>query len=79
MMMDVENDCIPGQNVISDVKQYLDCAKIEFEHRLNNEKMVLSTFDDFKLHKTIGLGSFGRVILVNHKSDSNTFLAMKVS
>ena len=33
--------------------------------------------DDFKRLRTLGTGSFGRVILVQHK-DSNNYFAMKV-
>ncbi|VVC44770.1 Protein kinase domain,Protein kinase-like domain,Serine/threonine-protein kinase, active [Cinara cedri] len=74
--MAVDYDCTK-QN-ISNIKEYLDCSKIKFEYRLTNDKMQLSTFDDFVLLKTIGLGAFGRVFLVHHKSDNKTFLAMKV-
>ncbi|CAI6371381.1 unnamed protein product, partial [Macrosiphum euphorbiae] len=37
-----------------------------------------SEIGDFIFHKTIGLGAFGRVMLVNHKSKPEQFLAMKV-
>ena len=33
--------------------------------------------DDFEIMKTLGTGSFGRVILVQHKSDSK-YYAMKI-
>lgn len=48
-----------------------------FELRLNTQ-MKKSSFDDFILHQSIGEGAFGRVLLVQYKSDENTFFAMKV-
>ncbi|XP_050440041.1 cAMP-dependent protein kinase catalytic subunit alpha-like [Adelges cooleyi] len=60
------------------VSEYLECATKLFKNRLENEKIIESKFDDFNLIKTIGKGAFGRVILVNHKSDPKTFLAMKI-
>lgn len=73
----IDQDC--AQEITSTLKEYLDCSKINFENRLNNTKIQLSTFSDFILHKTIGLGAFGRVYLVHHKSNNKKFLAMKVS
>lgn len=67
------------QGEIKDIQEYLVISKTMFEHRLNNFDMEESKFKDFILHKTIGLGAYGRVWLVNHKSDDNKFLAMKVS
>ncbi|XP_050430643.1 cAMP-dependent protein kinase catalytic subunit alpha-like [Adelges cooleyi] len=62
----------------SSILEYLECAAKLFETRLENEKIAESKVDEFQLIKTIGVGAFGRVILVTHKSDPNTFLAMKV-
>lgn len=59
-------------------QEYLDCCKIHFENRLKKRQTVESSFHDFIIHKTIGMGAFGRVMLVNHKSDPKKFLAMKV-
>lgn len=76
--MTIETNCT-GES-INNVQEYLDCSKIMFERRLNSDKMVESAvFEDFILHKTIGMGTFGRVLLVNHKSNGKKFLAMKVS
>lgn len=72
----VENGCTKDN--INNVGEYLNCSKMMFEHRLKNEYMKQSSLDDFILHKTIGVGAFGRVLLVNHKSDDKKFLAMKV-
>lgn len=72
-----DRECVKDDTINFD--EYLDCSKVLFENRLKYGIVTQSKFDDFILHKTIGMGSFGRVILVNHKSDNNTFLAMKVS
>lgn len=65
---------------ITDIGEYLECSKVKFEHRLEHEQHTREAlFEDFILHKTIGIGAFGRVLLVNHKSDAKKFLAMKVS
>lgn len=72
-----ENDC--SKHNVHGIDEYLDCSKLLFERRYNNESIEESSLDDFVLHKTIGVGAFGRVLLVNHKSDRETYLAMKVS
>lgn len=76
-MMDRDEKCL--QKTLSSISEYLECATKLFETRLENEKITESKVDEFQLIKTIGVGAFGRVILVTHKSDPNTFLAMKVS
>jgi len=70
------NNCVLEDT--SKINDYLKCSKMSFEYRLNQQPMNESSLDDFVLHKTIGLGAFGRVMLVNHKSDPKKFLAMKV-
>lgn len=77
--MAVEHKCT--KESINNIQEYLDCSKIMFEYRLNNNDQLIepAVFEDFVLHKTIGLGAYGRVLLVNHKSDGQKFLAMKVS
>ncbi|XP_025191950.1 cAMP-dependent protein kinase catalytic subunit beta-like [Melanaphis sacchari] len=73
---DRNNDCILED--INKIQDYLECSKKNFEERLKQQPMNESSFHDFVLHKTIGVGAFGRVMLVNHKLDSNKFLAMKI-
>ncbi|XP_065903734.1 cAMP-dependent protein kinase catalytic subunit beta-like isoform X2 [Dysidea avara] len=60
------------------VQAYLAQAKEEF-HRKWEAKVdpVAAKLDDFTRIRTLGTGSFGRVILVQHKK-TNQFLAMKV-
>lgn len=72
----IVNSCT--NDSINNVGEYLDCTKVMFERRLMDESKKQSSLEDFILHRTIGIGAFGRVLLVNHKSDVKTFLAMKV-
>jgi hypothetical protein len=73
---DRNNNCILED--INKIQDYLECSKKNFEDRLKQQPMDESSFHDFILHKTIGVGAFGRVMLVNHKLHPNKFLAMKV-
>lgn len=70
-----------AEKEIIDVKDYLNCCKILFEQRYNNEgsAAVETPFEDFTLHSIVGKGAFGTVVIVNHKSDDSKFFAMKVS
>lgn len=79
--LDIANEpSCTDQDVITDITEYLHCSKVKFDYRFENEQHTREAqFEDFILHKTIGMGAFGRVLLVNHKSDEKTFLAMKVS
>lgn len=70
------NNCILED--INKIQEYLECSKINFEDRLKQQPMDESSINDFIFHKTIGVGAFGRVMLVNHKSKPDKFLAMKV-
>ena len=36
------------------------------------------SIDDYNRIKTLGTGSFGRVMLVTHNSDTSTFYALKI-
>lgn len=74
--MSIEPECASKLN---DLVEYLDCSKAVFENRLDGDKIEESSLNDFTLHRTIGVGAFGRVILVSHKVDPNKYLAMKVS
>lgn len=71
-----DNNCILED--INKVQEYLECSKLNFENRLRRQQMNDSAVDDFTFHKTIGMGAFGRVMLVNHKLKPEVFLAMKV-
>lgn len=66
----------------SSVKQFLDAKKKDFEEKykhggkLNNQNQV--KLDDFDLDRTIGTGSFGRVMIVYNKRDRSQRYAMKM-
>jgi len=59
------------------VKEFLEKCKSEFEEKWNHPKHNTASLDDFERLKTLGTGSFGRVMLVQHKS-SKTHYAMKI-
>jgi protein kinase A len=59
------------------VKEFLEKCKTEFEEKWNHPKHNTATLDDFERLKTLGTGSFGRVMLVQHKANK-THYAMKI-
>jgi len=60
-----------------DFKEFLEKCKSEFEEKWNHPKHNTASLDDFERLKTLGTGSFGRVMLVQHKSNK-THYAMKI-
>jgi len=61
----------------ADVKQFLEDAKTKFGEKWGKPSQNTASLDDFDRIKTLGTGSFGRVMLVQHKASSN-FFAMKI-
>ncbi|KAM3845674.1 cAMP-dependent protein kinase catalytic subunit alpha isoform 3-T3 [Vipera latastei] len=59
------------------VKEFLAKAKEEFLKKWENPSQNTSNLDHFDRLKTLGTGSFGRVMLVKHKESGNYF-AMKI-
>lgn len=59
------------------VKQFLQQAKEEFEEKWSKPAQNTAGLDDFDRIKTLGTGSFGRVMLVQHKQ-SKEYYAMKI-
>jgi protein kinase A len=59
------------------VKEFLEKCKTEFEEKWNHPKHNTATLDDFERLKTLGTGSFGRVMLVQHRQNK-THYAMKI-
>lgn len=49
----------------------------EYEDRLKNESSKQVSLSEFELFKTLGTGSFGRVVLVKH-NETNKYYAMKI-
>ncbi|XP_062305857.1 protein kinase, cAMP-dependent, catalytic, alpha, genome duplicate a isoform X1 [Osmerus eperlanus] len=63
--------------VLSDVKEFLAKAKEDFLKKWENPAQQTAALDQFDRLKTLGTGSFGRVMLVKHK-DSGQHFAMKI-
>ncbi|XP_021951760.1 cAMP-dependent protein kinase catalytic subunit 1 isoform X3 [Folsomia candida] len=62
---------------IDALREWLEKAKEEFEEKWRNPQPCTATLDDFDRLKTLGTGSFGRVMLVQHKS-TKEYYAMKI-
>jgi len=60
-----------------DFKEFLEKAKEDFEDKWKNPAKNTAALEDFDLLKTLGTGSFGRVMLVQHKGTKDYF-AMKI-
>lgn len=61
----------------SAVRAYLEQAKADFERKWNNPSKNTACLDDYERTKTLGTGSFGRVMLVQNKQ-TKEFYAMKI-
>lgn len=59
------------------VKAFLTEAKEEFNSKWEHPSQNTAGLEDFERLKTLGTGSFGRVMLVQHKSSSR-YYAMKI-
>ncbi|CAF4125927.1 unnamed protein product [Rotaria sp. Silwood2] len=59
------------------VKEFLAKAKDEFQVKYDKPSQNTAKLEDFECIRTIGKGSFGRVMLVKHISNGN-FYAMKI-
>merc|ERR1712156_704324 len=59
------------------VKEFLEKCKSEFEEQWSKNIKNTACLDDFERLKTLGTGSFGRVMLVQHKANK-THYAMKI-
>uniref|UniRef100_A0A915B1F3 cAMP-dependent protein kinase catalytic subunit n=2 Tax=Ascarididae TaxID=6250 RepID=A0A915B1F3_PARUN len=61
----------------SNFKEFLERAREEFKQRWDNPAQNTAALDDFDRIKTLGTGSFGRVMLVKHKQTA-CYYAMKI-
>ncbi|XP_046440087.1 cAMP-dependent protein kinase catalytic subunit 1 isoform X2 [Daphnia pulex] len=61
----------------SNLEEFLREAKEKFEEQWKNQSQNTACLDDFDRIKTLGTGSFGRVMLVQHKS-TKKYYAMKI-
>ncbi|XP_076306968.1 cAMP-dependent protein kinase catalytic subunit alpha-like isoform X6 [Tachypleus tridentatus] len=59
------------------LEKFLADAKEQFEMKWNNPSKNTASLDDFDRVKTLGTGSFGRVMLVQHKKEKE-YYAMKI-
>ncbi|CAF1329138.1 unnamed protein product [Rotaria magnacalcarata] len=63
----------------TDINSFLEKEKEQFIVKLENPLRQNAGLSDFELVRTIGTGSFGRVLLVKHRTDSgNEKIALKV-
>lgn len=62
------------------VQKFLEKAKEDFERKWNSNSTNTASLDDYERIKTLGTGSFGRVMLVQKKNgtDANKHFAMKI-
>jgi protein kinase A len=66
----------PSQSQIdAQISSYLENAKQEFDNKYSQPAKQTAKLDDFHLQRTVGTGSFGRVMIVQHGSQS---LALKI-
>ncbi|KAK3532593.1 hypothetical protein QTP86_025349, partial [Hemibagrus guttatus] len=63
--------------VLGEVKEFLAKAKEDFLKKWENPAQNTASLDQFERLKTLGTGSFGRVMLVKHKETGQHF-AMKI-
>lgn len=66
-------------SIVTDLASFLDKAKLDFEEKFNKkfQNPLNTTLEDFDRLRTLGTGSFGRVVLVKNKKD-NLYYAMKI-
>jgi protein kinase A len=66
----------PSQaQVDAQVSSYLESAKQEFENKYAQPAKQTAKLDDFNLQRTVGTGSFGRVMIAQN---GNQTLALKI-
>lgn len=64
-------------NTITTSWLQVTAARVDFEQKMNSPTKNTACLDDFDRLKTVGTGSFGRVMLVQHK-ETKEFYAMKI-
>lgn len=66
----------PSQAQIdAQVSAYLDQAKQDFDSKFSQPAKQTAKLEDFQLQRTVGTGSFGRVMIVQHGHQT---LALKI-
>lgn len=74
------HESMPGagrSKVTSHFREFLARAREEFEDKWKNPSHNTACLEDFERIKTLGTGSFGRVMLVQHKQTKD-YYAMKI-
>ncbi|XP_022645812.1 cAMP-dependent protein kinase catalytic subunit alpha isoform X2 [Varroa jacobsoni] len=66
-----------GGGELDPVERFLEEARRQFEQKWTNPSSNTAMLDDFDRIKTLGTGSFGRVMLVKHRNAGDYF-AMKI-
>ena len=62
-------------HIDAQVMSYLENAKQEFDNKYAQPAKQTAKLEDFQLQRTVGTGSFGRVMIVQHNGQS---LALKI-
>ena len=62
-------------HIDAQVSSYLENAKQEFDNKFASPAKQTAKLEDFQLQRTVGTGSFGRVMIVQHNGQS---LALKI-
>ncbi|CAF1448283.1 unnamed protein product [Rotaria magnacalcarata] len=62
----------------SDIQTFLDKEKEKFIEKIENPIKQNGRLEDFDLIRTIGTGSFGRVLLVTHRNSTHEKIALKI-
>ncbi|CAF0775326.1 unnamed protein product [Rotaria sordida] len=62
----------------SDIQTFLDKEKEKFMEKMENPIKQNARLEDFELIRTIGTGSFGRVLLVTHRTSAHEKTALKI-
>lgn len=62
-------------NIDAQVSSYLENAKQEFDNKFAQPAKQTAKLEDFQLQRTVGTGSFGRVMIVQYNGQS---LALKI-
>ena len=60
------------------MKEFLAKAKVEFKRKWDHPPTKTSFLENFDRLKTLGAGTFGRVMLVQHKGPNKASYAMKI-
>ena len=66
-----------GDDSAENVQDYLEKAKKEFEEKWSKNPKNTACLDDFDQLQTLGRGSFGQVMLSQHK-ENKSYYAMKI-